>query len=791
MDTNVKEFKYSIWTKIGCIVLALITFTASVGMIAKTAISIGYCNNMDGSEWTDSGAFQNNFSSDLSDISKIAYYDAMNEDFKKSIISQKDAVVKKAYEKFIEQKKIHERNLLAENGSYYDEINEEWVEMTTVEVIDDYIVVNLDEIKAKHVSTNTAFELAFYEIFNNADEGSELDYISRSFDEWADNFNYNDSYGDDSGYFYYRQNKYRNSLSYYTKYGETVRTNDNPNKEFDEGYYRDESCQVYFISKHGKIEYKGLSESYAKLLYEYYFKDNEYALNSDIYVGLHIPVVNATFLSSVRFWNDLYINLYYFNDIAVKTDSNLAKNIGVDIVLLAVAFVSGIYVLTLAGKRKDGTNKLFFVDKIPFEIHFAVNGLLSGGAISLFIAGADYLPDICSNLFLVLISLFGFACWVLLFEFCYSVARYIHSDRRVRDNFLVYKLVALVVKGFKALVKTFSYKPKTVKTKSIILTILWFAFNLLVMGIAYLCATDAIPLAVCILLADAIVNALIMIKVIKYLKELDTIITAFSQHQEPVVDIDSLPESLKVLSESMKYTNAELQNAVAKAVKDERLRSELITNVSHDLKTPLTSIITYVDLLSKCDIDDPKAIEYISVLDEKGAKLKRLIEDLIEASKVTSGNVSVNLTTINLSELCLQSTVDAQPEFEKAGLELIVKDCEKPPVISADGAKTFRIIENLLSNARKYSAKASRVYVDVYSQNGCGIFEIKNISAQPLDISPDELTERFVRGDKSRNQDGNGLGLSIAKELCKLQNGELELIIDGDLFKAKVKLPLA
>lgn len=341
------------------------------------------------------------------------------------------------------------------------------------------------------------------------------------------------------------------------------------------------------------------------------------------------------------------------------------------------------------------------------------------------------------------------------------------------------------------MVKAFTYKPKTVKTKSILLTVLWFAVNLLVMGIAYLCAYDAIPVSILILLADAIVNTLVLIKVIRYLADLDTIIDAFSQHQEPVVDIDSLPKSLQLLSESMKYTNTELQNAVAKAVKDERLRSELITNVSHDLKTPLTSIITYVDLLSKCDIDDPKALEYIAVLDDKGAKLKRLIEDLIEASKVTSGNVSVNLTTINLSELCLQSTVDAQPDFEKAGLDLIVKDCEKPPVISADGAKTFRIIENLLSNARKYSAKASRVYVDVYSQNGYGIFEIKNISAQALDISPDELTERFVRGDKSRNQEGNGLGLSIAKELCKLQNGELELIIDGDLFKARVKLPLA
>jgi signal transduction histidine kinase len=121
---------------------------------------------------------------------------------------------------------------------------------------------------------------------------------------------------------------------------------------------------------------------------------------------------------------------------------------------------------------------------------------------------------------------------------------------------------------------------------------------------------------------------------------------------------------------------------------------------------------------------------------------------------------------------------------------LIVKACEKPPIVNADGAKTFRVIENLLSNARKYSAKASRVYVDVYSNDDFGIFEIKNISAQPLDISADELTERFVRGDKSRNQEGNGLGLSIAKELCKIQNGKLEIIIDGDLFKARVMLPL-
>ena len=137
------------------------------------------------------------------------------------------------------------------------------------------------------------------------------------------------------------------------------------------------------------------------------------------------------------------------------------------------------------------------------------------------------------------------------------------------------------------------------------------------------------------------------------------------------------------------------------------------------------------------------------------------------------------------------SQCESWKDFEKADLELIVKESDCHPAIFADGPKAFRIIENLLSNAKKYSAKHSRVYVSVYEENSMGVFEIKNISAQPLDISPEELTKRFVRGDKSRNQEGNGLGLSIAKELCKIQNGRLELAIDGDLFKAKVLLPLS
>lgn len=786
LDTNVKEFKYSIWTKIGCILLALVTFTASVGMVAKTVISAVYCEDMEGSDWTDSGEFQGSFSTNVGYVIQQGYYNEMNEDFKKSLTAQKDAVVEDAYNQYLRLKNSEERKQ-TEDIDYYDSETDEWVETTSYS--DETIRVLIDEVKSKVASTNTSFTITYTEIRENAENGKELEYIGNYYDAWVENYWEELHYSEN--YIYANENRFRNSLRYYVKNGEYIFTNTASNETFDENNYKQKS-QVYFISKHGKMEYNGIGKSFADSLYENYIKNDEYARNEDVYVFIQIPDVQPSLITSVRFWNDNYINYYYFNYVAVNANANMAKMIGFEAVLLAVSFVSGFYALTLAGKKKDGSVKLLLIDKNPFEIHtvltFAIGG---GGAFAMFAMVDDVLSTFCSNLLPVFISIIVLFCWILLFELCYSIARYVHSGRRMRDNFLTYKICVLIKKSFKAVVKAFSYKPKTVKAKSILLTVLWFAVNLLVMGIAYLCAYDAIPFSILILLADAIANVLIMIKVIKYLVDLDTIIDAFSQHQEPVIDIDSLPKSLQLLSESMKYTNTELQNAVAKAVKDERLRSELITNVSHDLKTPLTSIITYVDLLSKCDIDDPKALEYIAVLDDKGAKLKRLIEDLIEASKVTSGNVSVNLTTINLSELCLQSTVDAQPDFEKAGLDLIVKDCEKPPVINADGAKTFRIIENLLSNARKYSAKASRVYVDVYSQNGYGIFEIKNISAQALDISPDELTERFVRGDKSRNQEGNGLGLSIAKELCKLQNGELELIIDGDLFKARVKLPLA
>lgn len=179
----------------------------------------------------------------------------------------------------------------------------------------------------------------------------------------------------------------------------------------------------------------------------------------------------------------------------------------------------------------------------------------------------------------------------------------------------------------------------------------------------------------------------------------------------------------------------------------------------------------------------------MSVIDEKANRLKRLIEDLIEASKVSTGNVVLNKTKINLNELATQAIVEYADDFEKNSLDLIFDESAVKHIVFVDGTKIFRVLENLLSNAKKYSAPGSRVYARLYSDNENGYFEIKNISKDPLNITAEELMERFVRGDQSRSEEGNGLGLSIAKELCRLNGGRLMISIDGDLFKATVMLP--
>ena len=232
------------------------------------------------------------------------------------------------------------------------------------------------------------------------------------------------------------------------------------------------------------------------------------------------------------------------------------------------------------------------------------------------------------------------------------------------------------------------------------------------------------------------------------------------------------------------------ENAVQDRMKSERMKAELITNVSHDIKTPLTSIINYVDLLKQENIQDEKAREYIGILENKSQRLKRLTEDLVEASKVSTGNISLNLEKINIVELIKQATGEFEDKFKKRKLEPIINSDQNEINIVADSKYMYRIIENLYSNISKYALENSRVYVDIKMSKTEPVpnvqIEIKNISKDKLNISADELIQRFVRGDKSRTTEGSGLGISIAQNLTELQNGKFELKLDGDLFKVEL-----
>lgn len=233
-----------------------------------------------------------------------------------------------------------------------------------------------------------------------------------------------------------------------------------------------------------------------------------------------------------------------------------------------------------------------------------------------------------------------------------------------------------------------------------------------------------------------------------------------------------------------------LETALQEKVKSERLKADLITNVSHDIKTPLTSIINYVDLLKREKIQDKKIQKYLDVLDQKSQRLKTLTEDLVEASKASSGNIKLDIANIDLVELIHQTNGEFEEKYEIRHLELVANLPQENILIAADGRRLWRVLENLYNNAFKYAMEHSRVYVDVAVKKDYVYFTIKNVSQNPLNINADELTERFVRGDVARTTEGSGLGLSIAKSLTLLQGGLFDIYIDGDLFKAQVGFPI-
>ncbi len=287
-------------------------------------------------------------------------------------------------------------------------------------------------------------------------------------------------------------------------------------------------------------------------------------------------------------------------------------------------------------------------------------------------------------------------------------------------------------------------------------------------------------------LCTAVYIGIALYRTIKLQKLLDATSKMAAGDLSESIDTQKLYGEMRALGENINQINSGMQIAVSDKMKSERFKTELITNVSHDLKTPLTSIINYIDLLEKLNLEDDEAREYIEVLSRQSMRLKKLTEDLVEASKASTGNIEIELSRCDVGILISQTVGEFSERLESAGLAVVMNVPEDPVFIMADGKRLYRVFENLMSNICKYSLKGTRVYLESEADDKKVKISFKNISKEMLSTGSDELIKRFVRGDSSRNTEGSGLGLSIAKSLTELQGGEFELKIDGDLFVADV-----
>ncbi|WP_125141711.1 sensor histidine kinase [Clostridium transplantifaecale] len=329
-----------------------------------------------------------------------------------------------------------------------------------------------------------------------------------------------------------------------------------------------------------------------------------------------------------------------------------------------------------------------------------------------------------------------------------------------------------------------------------LISLAWFLWDRI-----YLSKTAIYLLTGMVILACVAFNLWIFYLLFKHAVEHDMISTAIERlaagETSYQVNLDDFDGREFELAANINNISLGLESALQEKVKSERLKTDLITNVSHDIKTPLTSIINYVGLIRRENIQDEKILRYLDVLEQKSNRLKTLTEDLVEASKASSGNLKLEISDIDFIELVYQTNGEFEEKFASRHLELITTAPEETLLIEADGRRLWRVLENLYNNAFKYAMENSRIYIDITKDNlrineeglilpPQVVFTIKNISANPLNIRGDELTERFVRGDVARATEGSGLGLSIAKSLTELQKGSFEIYIDGDLFKVQL-----
>ena len=477
--------------------------------------------------------------------------------------------------------------------------------------------------------------------------------------------------------------------------------------------------------------------------------------------------------------DDIYQESYYSNLLV----ENRHALIAVAAVSFAVCLALFVFLLCAAG-HKDGVPgiHLNWVDRIPLDLYLVL-AVAAGGCI--FAAGIELTNASIAIAVFVVAVLLVFAVLLIMSVFMTLATRF--KSGAFWKNTIIFYILRFLARTLRAIGTGISYC-------AVHLPLYWQA-GLIFVGIS---------LAELFVLAAFSRSAVVVIWVIAKLAEAPLLVLLAVSLQKlksggealaagnlnASVDLNHMYGVLKHHGENLNSIAQGMQKAVQQQLKSERFRTDLITNVSHDIKTPLTSIINYVDLLKKQDVQPEQAKEYLAVLDRQSARLKKLTEDLVEASKASSGTLPVHLEAVDVNVLLSQVSGEYQSRFELCRLEPIVKLAPESPQILADGKLLWRVFDNLLSNIGKYAMPGTRVYFTSEVLDSRVQISFKNISNYPLDITADELMERFVRGDSSRSTEGSGLGLSIAQSLTGLQKGSFDLVVDGDLFKANISFPL-
>ena len=455
------------------------------------------------------------------------------------------------------------------------------------------------------------------------------------------------------------------------------------------------------------------------------------------------------------------------------------------VIISAILLVVTVVFLLVSSGRHKGENKprAGWGTAVPFDILTAAVMLMIGFIIEYCYSNSGWLIAVLTAA-AVIVGFMLVLGWMMSFAVRVKIGRLWKNTLIYRILRLIWSMLRAIGRGFAALFRAIPSVWRTV--------VIYAVASLLVLvymeGSLY--RTDSGTILFVWFAVNFFLFPVVLYVAVAVKKTGKSISSIADGHLDAKTDKKYLIGEFRRQANELDRVGEGMTKAVDERMKSERMKTELITNVSHDLKTPLTSIINYADLINREECGNPKIHEYSEVLRRQSERLKRLISDLVEASKAATGNLEVSLVPLEVGVLLIQAEGEFEERLRAAGLEPVVRRPSMPVYIMADGRRLWRVFDNLLSNIIKYSMPSTRVWLTLEQSGNQAVVSFRNISREPLDISPDELLERFTRGDASRNSEGNGLGLSIAKSLTELQNGKLSLTVDGDLFKVTLRFPV-